>query len=336
MVNLSLSWSVAVLEELLHAIVADPAADDRWLVLADWLEEHDDLRQAELLRLHRRLLDTCCEPAQHPQRNGWQARLVQLLAEGVRPCLPQRSVALGDDVAMTFSFIGPGTFVMGSPPDEEQRQSDEVPHLVTLTAGFWLGITPVTQAQWTAVMGSNPSRFKGPDRPVETVTWNDCQQFCSRASTRTGQAFRLPTEAEWEYACRAGTATPYYTGKGLDALQQAGWCSYDGRSGSAQQTKPVGQLLPNAWGLYDMHGNVLEWCADRFGAYPAEDVTDPRGPEEGEERVHRGGGWYSRPWRCRAALRIAAEPNHGCINDGCRVVLGLDGAEAAASTSRIY
>src|SRR4051794_17771474 len=152
-----------MLDALLRWIVADPQAEDRYLVLADWLEEHDDPRRAELLRLHRRLLATCCEPDQHPERAELQGRIVELLAEGVKPCVSQRTVELGEGVKMTFSFIPPGTFIMGSPPQEEGRGdhewlgANEVQHQVTLTRGFWLGTCPVTQAQWQAVMGRNPS-----------------------------------------------------------------------------------------------------------------------------------------------------------------------------------
>src|SRR5947209_2301476 len=194
------SMLMNTLDALLHAIVSSPCDDTRWSVLADWVEEHDDPRRAELLRLHRRLLATCCEPERHPERAAWQARVVALLGEGVRPCVPQRTVVLPEDVEMGFGFIPPGSFLMGSPPEEEGRQDDEVLHRVTLTNGFWLGIFPVMQAQWRAVMGTNPSHFKGDDLPVEVVSWDDLVAF----GERLGEEFRLPTEAEWEYACRAG------------------------------------------------------------------------------------------------------------------------------------
>src|SRR3954447_5365665 len=138
-----------MIEDLLLGIVADPQAEDRWLVLADWLEEHDDPRRAELLRLHRRVLATCCVPEEHPERADWQARIVELIGQGVRPCVPQRKVVLGEGVEMRLNFIPPGSFLMGSPPQEEGRRDDlEVLHRVSLTSGFWLGIYPVTQAQW--------------------------------------------------------------------------------------------------------------------------------------------------------------------------------------------
>src|SRR3954453_17340709 len=169
-----------LLDGLLDAIVADPLAEDRFLVLADWLEENDDPRRAELLRLHRRLLAACCVPEEYPERAEWHAKVVELIGQGVRPCVPQRTVVLGEGVEMGFSFIPPGSFLMGSPPGEEERNDDEVLHRVELTKGFWLGIYPVTQGQWKTVMGSNPSEFQGDDRPVERVYWNDCRAFCER------------------------------------------------------------------------------------------------------------------------------------------------------------
>jgi formylglycine-generating enzyme required for sulfatase activity len=205
---------------------------------------------------------------------------------------------------MTFSFIPPGSFLMGSPPQEEGRnEAEEGRHRVELTRGFWLSICPVTQAQWLVVMGDDPSYFKGHDRPVEQVSWHDCSAFCQRVGEQVGEQGRLPTEAEWEYACRAGTTTAYYTGDGLAALKRAGWCSYDGETLSAEQTRPVGQFEPNAWGLYDLHGNVFEWVADWFAVYPEGDVTDPFSGGGGTFRVLRGGCWGNAPEDCRSAYR---------------------------------
>src|SRR5947207_2999389 len=171
---------MTVPEPLLQGIVEDPQ-DESYLVLADWLEEHDDPRRAELLRLHRRLLATCCEPEGHPERVGWQARIVGMLAAGVRPCLPQRTALLGkQEVPITFSWIPPNSFLMGSPPREAGRHDEEVLHRVVLGEGFWMGVAPVTQSQWQAVTGENPSRYRqrGDDRPVETVAWEECRAFC--------------------------------------------------------------------------------------------------------------------------------------------------------------
>jgi uncharacterized protein (TIGR02996 family) len=313
---------VSALEGLLQAVVEEPG-EDHLLVLADWLEEHDDPRRAELLRLHLRLRATCCEPDLHPERAGQQARVVQLLTEGVRPCVPQRVVEVGNGVQMAFAWIPPGTFLMGSPPDEEQRSDDEALHRVTLTRGFYMGIYPVTQTQWRSVQGSNPSHFKGDDRPVEKVSWDHCQDFCARL----GQRFRLPTEAEWEYACRAGTTTPFFFGATLSTEQ----ANYDGRHTYVKgkkgvyrkQTTPVGSFPGNAWGLCDLHGNVWEWCQDWYGPYPAGEITDPQGGNNGDARVLRGGSWYCNSSRCRSGVRFrrAAGDRRGDV--GCRLVLCL-------------
>ena len=163
-------------------------------------------------------------------------------------------------------------------------------HSVELTKGFYLGIFPVTQAHWKAVMGTDPSHFKGVDRPVEQVSWIDAVEFCTELTVKLSGAgqIRLPTEAEWEYACRAGTTTDFHTGNGEDALRTAGW--YYANSG--KETQPVGQLAMNAWNLHDMHGNVYEWCNDWSESYSSDKLVDPVGPDSGLYRVRRGGSWY--------------------------------------------
>jgi formylglycine-generating enzyme required for sulfatase activity len=189
-------------------------------------------------------------------------------------------------------------------------------------------VYPVTQIQWQSVMGHNPSRFQGDDRPVESITWHDCQKFCETLAGITHKPIRLPTEAEWEYACRAGTTTDYYNGDGVEALRKVGW--YIDNSGG--KTHPVGKLAPNAWGLYDMHGNICEWCQDAYAAYQTRDVEDPC-CHSGEfcagypdRRVQRGGCWDSDPEMCRSAYRIripagTGDPGHlRC--QGLRVCFG--------------
>ncbi len=194
-----------------------------------------------------------------------------------------------------FVRCEPGRFTMGSP-----QHSDNPPHEVTLTRGFLLQKTPVTQAQWVAVMGSNPSNFAGNDlRPVEQVSWEDAQTFLSMLNQQTGKVFRLPTEAEWEYACRAGT-----TGDYAGNLDDLAW--YDDNSGGT--TQPVATRLPNPWGLYDMHGNVWEWCQDWYGALTASPVPDPTGPSSGSNRVLRGGSWYNDAYNARSATRHGGAP----------------------------
>jgi uncharacterized protein (TIGR02996 family) len=309
---------------LLQAIVENPLDQTTYLGLADWLEEYDDPRRAELLRLHRRLLATCCEPDQQPQRAGWQARIVELLSR-VRPCMPQRSAMLAKGVEMTFNFIPPGTFLMGRPEGEDGYDEEVPQHLVTLSKGFFLGVYQVTQAQWQAVMGSNPSRFKGDNWPMENVSWEDCQDCCRKLAERDGKLYRLPTEAEWEYACRAGTTTEYSSGNGLEALRQVGWCNNDGNWGSAKKAKPVGQFQPNAWGLYDMHGNVWEWCLDGRRSYSSGAIVDPVGPQKKDDaRVLRGGSRRDLPRWCRSAIRGRDAPAARIDDGGCRVVLCLD------------
>jgi len=232
---------------------------------------------------------------------------------------------VANSLGMRFAWCPPGTFLMGSPDSERGRSSDEGPqHRVMLTQGFYLSVHQVTQAQWQAVMGSNPSYFEGDTRPVETVSWKDCQKFCRKLGEREGKRYRLPTEAEWEYVCRAGTATEYCSGNGLKALRKVGWCSYDGDIGSAEETKPVGQFQPNAWGLYDMHGNVWEWCQDGKRIYTSGDIKDPKGPDNNQVRVIRGGSWDHVPRGCRAAFRGDDSPSARDYVAGCRIVLCLD------------
>ncbi|MCD6404609.1 MAG: formylglycine-generating enzyme family protein [Planctomycetes bacterium] len=192
-------------------------------------------------------------------------------------------------------FIPAGEFMMGSPSNESGRGSDEGPqHRVRLTKPFYLGKYEVTQREWRKVMGSNPSGFKGDRNPVEQVSWNDCREFVDKAG------LRLPTEAEWEYACRAGSSTRF-------SFDDNSYAWYDGNS--EDKTHPVGQKKPNAWGLFDMHGNVWEWCADWYGNYSSGRVTDSQGPSSGSSRVLRGGSWYDFSQICRSANRSYGSPD---------------------------
>lgn len=227
-----------------------------------------------------------------------------------------------EGLAIAMVPIEPGTFMMGSPEDEEERQQDERQHRVTLTQPFWLGATEVTQAQWQAFMGSNPSHFAGAggDAPVEEVSWNDVIEFCRKLTDREratgrlpeGYVYTLPTEAQWEYACRAGS-----TGKYAGDLDATGW--YESNSNST--THRVGQKRANAWGLYDMHGNVWEWCLDLYGAYPSGRVSDPHGSISGHIRVLRGGGWHSASKALRSAERSRDSPEGSSSGLGFRVAL---------------
>ena len=213
-------------------------------------------------------------------------------------------------------YIFPGTFMMGSPFSEPKRDKDEKQHRVTLTKGFYMGATEVTQGQWREIVGNDPSKFKGNNRPVENVSWNDCQEFIRKLNRQEGgNKYRLPTEAEWEYACRAGTTTPFSTGSCISTDQ----ANYDGnypmtgcsKGRYREKTIDVASFSPNAWGLYDMHGNVWEWCEDCYGDYPSSYVTDPEGPSIGSIRVDRGGSWAGRAGFCRSADRYFDPPALG-------------------------
>ncbi|MFM8634129.1 MAG: formylglycine-generating enzyme family protein [Planctomycetia bacterium] len=212
---------------------------------------------------------------------------------------------LENSIGITLVKIPAGTFTMG----QADGAKNETPHRVTLTKPFYIGAYEVTNAQWKCVMGTVPSLRKDDGRPVERVTWEDAIEFCRKLSAlpeerKAGRVYRLPTEAEWEYACRAGTNTKYSFGDDESRLSEYGW--YGSNSGS--QTHPVGQKKANAWGLYDMHGNVWEWCSDWYGDYPDGAVTDPKGPSEGSVRVRRGGGWYYTAWFSRSAARSRNVP----------------------------
>lgn len=230
-----------------------------------------------------------------------------------------------NDLGMTFVRIPAGEFWMGTsdeaiealikryPDDLREWFENQAPrHRVTISQPYYLGIHPVTQAQWEAVMSNNPSRFEGkPDHPVEQISWDEVQQFLQRLNDRQdGNIYRLPSEAQWEYACRAGSTGAYCFGD--DAGQLGAYAWYDDNSGS--MTHPVGQKQPNAWGLYDMHGNVWEWVQDWYGPYTADAVTDPSGPTAGAGRVLRGGGWSVAAQLARSALRGWLRP--GLRRDG--------------------
>ena len=210
-----------------------------------------------------------------------------------------------------FVLIPAGEFMMGS--QVWYGRSKEKPvHKVRLTKPFYLSKYEVTQGQYEGIVGRNPSRFKGANNPVERVSWEDCQGFVKKL----GPGFRLPTEAEWEYACRAGSTTRYCCGSDSSALSDYAWYSKAGG-----KTHPVGQKKPNAWGLYDMHGNVFEWCQDRWGKYPTGSVTDPTGPTGGYCRAFRGGGWDVTAGGCRSAFREGYVPEDRDDNLGCRLAL---------------
>ena len=230
-------------------------------------------------------------------------------------------VQITDSVGMKLNLIPPGEFMMGSPKSEPGRSDIETQHLVKITKPFYLSAYEVTQAQYERVMDKSPSYFsalgKGKDRvsgdtsqlPVEQVNWHEAVAFCGKLSDDEGVEYRLPTEAEWEYACRAGTTTTYSFGNNVSQLGEYAWYEYD--ANSRETTHPVGEKLPNAWGLFDMHGNVFEWCQDWHGPYESlQVVSDPTGPASGVARVLRGGAFDDRPLFVRAASRYLDQPGY--------------------------
>lgn len=216
--------------------------------------------------------------------------------------------------SIRMRLIRPGRFTMGSPADETGRDSDEGPQrVVTITQPFYIAVTEITQAQYRAVMAGNPSRFRGRNRPVDSVVWASASAFCRRATALTGRDVRLPTEAQWEYACRADSQKRYCYGDDDERLAlYAAHRSETGEVTSSRPdagdlgggTTPVALHLPNAWGLHDMHGNVFEWCRDWYSdRYDPDDRADPQGPADGPYHVLRGGSFASPEWLCRSAYR---------------------------------
>jgi formylglycine-generating enzyme required for sulfatase activity len=248
-----------------------------------------------------------------------------------------------NSIGMKLVLIPSGSFTMGGLPTEEGFQDHERAHPVTLTQDYWLAAFEVTQAQYVQVMGLNPSRFQGEivaehhpltgnlmkevdtsDYPVEKISWFDAVEFCQRLSElpeekQAGRVYRLPTEAEWEYACRAGSQTAFYCGDSKAELYDHAWFG----GNSSRKTHPVGLKNPNAWGLYDMHGNVMEWCLDNFADYPQRAVVDPVGLTDTPIRIRRGGAWCDIGAMCRSAHRDSSIPSRRSFDTGFRVAMSL-------------
>jgi uncharacterized protein (TIGR02996 family) len=326
------------MEVLLEALHQNPADDLAWRALADWLEEHGQTQQAELLRL-------VCQLRVQPHSGGrrkrqtWARinnRVAELLGLGVPLVLPE----LVNSIGLRLALVPAGVFLMGLPESPGLASCDCPQHEVEITRPFYLGIFPVTQAQWCQVMGDNPSHFRAtsdprsPARgmdtsnfPVEQVDWEACQVFLQTLSLlgeerKAGRNYRLPTEAEWEYACCGGP-----TGFSQQDFNCA-WSRTRGEKGMyLERTSRVGKYLPNAFGLYDMHGNVDEWCADWFaeGYYRVSPREDPPGPADGSERVWRGGSWRSISGNCRSTARNRAGPAVNLNTVGFRVALTHQG-----------
>lgn len=226
----------------------------------------------------------------------------------------EKTIDMGEGITLEMILIPAGEFIMGSPEDEDGRLEFEGPQRrVRITQPFYMGKYEVTQAQWERMMEENPSHFKGADLPVTFISWIEAREFLGKVD----DDIRLPTEAEWEYACRAGSATRFYSGDSEDDLDDAGWYGEN----SSSRTHPVGEKRPNAWGLFDMHGNVLEWCADWFqDSYIGLETTDPKGPETGTYRVIRGGSWFNTLLWARSASRSGLDPEMGGFHLGFRFV----------------
>jgi formylglycine-generating enzyme required for sulfatase activity len=238
-----------------------------------------------------------------------------------------------NSIGMKLVLIPKGKFTMGSPESEKGRKENETQHEVTISKDYYLGVYEVTQAQYEKVMGKNPSYFQGAivgnekaNLPVENVAWDDAVEFCKKLSElpvekKAGRVYRLPTEAEWEYACRAGGKTAYSFDDEPGLLYEYGWFDRN----SSKRTHTVGLRESNAWGVYDMHGNVWEWCSDWHGDYPEGAITDPAGPKNGSNRVFRGGCWYYGAAFCRSALRSGSDPSYSNDRNGFRVALSSNG-----------
>jgi formylglycine-generating enzyme required for sulfatase activity len=297
-----------------------PAVPTTWF----YLNDANEAQQADLSVLADLIKDDILTQQSHVWREGWaewremgQVEELAKLFGGKRPKspppLPGGSTRRAGDTAVfagiEFVWCPPGTFMMGF-AEGELKSGYSNQHQVTLTRGFWIGKYPVTQAQWVKVMGDNPSgfRFDGQclEAPVDNVSWEDAQVFCSEVSSAEGIQLRLPTEAEWEYACRAGSTGAWCFGDDEEMLGEYAW--FEANSGMTNH--PVGQKKPNAWGIHDMHGNVFEWCHDWFDDYPKGPTIDPVGPKNGSGRVYRGGSYSSEAIYCRSACREGITPDY--------------------------
>ncbi len=250
----------------------------------------------------------------------------------LHPAKAQAPKEITNSIGMKLVLIPKGKFTMGSPASEEYRRDDETQHEVTISMDYYLGVYEVTQAQYEKVMGAKPSYFQGDkingsssNHPVERVSWKEAVEFCKKLSDlpeekAAGRVYRLPTEAEWEYACRAGSKTAYSFGEGSKLLGDYSWFG-----DNCNTTHPVGEKKANAWGLYDMHGNVWEWCSDWYGDYPKGAVSDPVGPREGSYRLFRGGSWRDVAALCRSADRSRRYPLDRLNDYGFRVALSSSG-----------
>ena len=231
----------------------------------------------------------------------------------------EQDSVFSNTLGMDFVRINAGYFEMGSPLFETDRDSSELVHRVYILKSFYLQTTPVTQAQWRNVMGDNPAQFKGDEHPVEKISWLQAEAFITQLNTGGQFLYRLPTEAEWEYAARAGTSSAYFFGRDAHELSDYAWI----QSNAEKSTHAVKQKKANPWGLYDVYGNVREYCQDWYGPYPEREQQDPKGPDKGTYKICRGGSWKFTPPHCRSASRHLTRPGVATSDIGLRLVLML-------------
>ena len=307
------------------------------LVIAGLNNESWDIQNAAYLILNKRTEPRINQILQDPDKLGFKLEQIEVVTVNKSGEIIQRQplVAryfmedLGNGVKLEMAAIPGGTFMMGSPENERGRKDNESPQHQVTVPSFFMGKYPVTQAQYQAIMGTNPSYFKGSNRPVEQVSWNNAVAFCQKLSQKTGKTYRLASEAEWEYACRAGTTTPFHFGKTIttDLANYDGYYTYgQGPKGvSRKETREVGSFgVANNFGLYDMHGNVWEWCQDHWHSNYKGTPTDGSaslGIEKNtNRRLLRGGSWDYRPGICRSAYRYVYNLAFYNVSIGFRVV----------------
>ena len=307
------------------------------LVIAGLKDESWDIRNAAYLILNSRTEPRIKQLLQNPNQQGLKLEQIEVVTvnKSGRIIQRQQRIAryfiedLDNSVKLEMAAIPGGTFMMGSPENEERRYDYESPQHQVTVPSFFMGKYPVTQAQYQAIMGTNPSRFKSSNRPVERVIWNDAIAFCEKLSQRTGKNYRLPSEAEWEYACRAGTTTPFHFGETIttDLANYNGNYTYGGRIKGIyrKETTEVGSFgVANNFGLYDMHGNVWEWCQDRWHSSYKGAPTDGSVWLDTEKNtirgLLRGGSWFYNPDYCRSAYRLILNLVDGSYTLGFRVV----------------
>ena len=247
---------------------------------------------------------------------------ILLASISITPVYGQQPKAITNSIGMKMVLISAGAFTMGSPIEEVGRLANETPHEVTISKSYYLGAYEVNQEQYEKVMGNNPSEFKGAKNPVEMVTYEDAVHYCKKLSElaeekAAGREYKLPTEAEWEYACRVGSNTAFHFGDIEESLLEYAWFAKN----AGGKTNLVGEKKSNARGLYDMHGNVCEWCQDWYADYPSSATNDPQGPNGGTYKVVRGGGWLNGAGRCRSAFRSWRGPSNRDLSLGFRVAL---------------